>query len=195
MILTQNRRCDYRYFFNISLQWLRKINSGRTTDEVVRSGTRRGENEGTVQIRSLIAPEIDNRKIKDQGSILRCLSMVTRCARWISSGWESTSGLYSRLVFDFLYVIDFQWFCDHDLCQSITEIYLIFDLCQEPILFNDTIADNLRLGNPDISTEEMERVCRMANAHDFVSRLPKVWCGLANVALSKFDKATFPNLT
>ncbi|GMS99753.1 hypothetical protein PENTCL1PPCAC_21928 [Pristionchus entomophagus] len=44
---------------------------------------------------------------------------------------------------------------------------------QEPILFNDTIADNLRLGNPDMNTEDMERVCRMANAHDFVSRLPK----------------------
>ncbi|GMT26871.1 hypothetical protein PFISCL1PPCAC_18168 [Pristionchus fissidentatus] len=44
---------------------------------------------------------------------------------------------------------------------------------QEPILFNDTIADNLRLGNPDMTLEDMERVCKMANAHDFVSRLPK----------------------
>ncbi|GMR44901.1 hypothetical protein PMAYCL1PPCAC_15096, partial [Pristionchus mayeri] len=44
---------------------------------------------------------------------------------------------------------------------------------QEPILFNDTVAVNIRLGNPDMTSEDMERVCRMTNAHDFVSRLPK----------------------
>ncbi|GMS96690.1 hypothetical protein PENTCL1PPCAC_18865, partial [Pristionchus entomophagus] len=44
---------------------------------------------------------------------------------------------------------------------------------QEPIIFNDTVANNLRMGDPDISAEDMERLCRMANAHEFVSRLPK----------------------
>uniref|UniRef100_A0A1I7YWD3 ABC transporter ATP-binding protein n=1 Tax=Steinernema glaseri TaxID=37863 RepID=A0A1I7YWD3_9BILA len=42
---------------------------------------------------------------------------------------------------------------------------------QEPTLFNGTIAENIRLGNPDISDEKMEEVCKMANAHDFIVTL------------------------
>ncbi|CAJ0931784.1 unnamed protein product, partial [Mesorhabditis belari] len=44
---------------------------------------------------------------------------------------------------------------------------------QEPSLFADSVANNLRLGNPEMSLEDMERVCRMANAHDFVELLPE----------------------
>uniref|UniRef100_A0A914ZAS2 ABC transporter domain-containing protein n=1 Tax=Panagrolaimus superbus TaxID=310955 RepID=A0A914ZAS2_9BILA len=44
---------------------------------------------------------------------------------------------------------------------------------QEPILFNDTIAENLRMGFPDCTRERMVEVCKMANAHDFVQTLPK----------------------
>lgn len=44
---------------------------------------------------------------------------------------------------------------------------------QEPVLFNDTIAENLRMGNPDITKEKMVEVCKMANAHGFIQKLPK----------------------
>uniref|UniRef100_A0A914EHV6 p-glycoprotein n=1 Tax=Acrobeloides nanus TaxID=290746 RepID=A0A914EHV6_9BILA len=44
---------------------------------------------------------------------------------------------------------------------------------QEPILFNDTIAENLRMGNPSITKEQMVEVCKMANAHGFIQKLPK----------------------
>ncbi|CAJ0567442.1 unnamed protein product, partial [Mesorhabditis spiculigera] len=44
---------------------------------------------------------------------------------------------------------------------------------QEPILFNATIAENLQMGKPDITRQEMERVCKMANAHDFIMKTPK----------------------
>uniref|UniRef100_A0AC35GD70 p-glycoprotein n=1 Tax=Panagrolaimus sp. PS1159 TaxID=55785 RepID=A0AC35GD70_9BILA len=44
---------------------------------------------------------------------------------------------------------------------------------QEPILFNDTIAENLKMGFPDCTRERMVEVCKMANAHDFVQTLPK----------------------
>jgi ATP-binding cassette subfamily B protein len=40
---------------------------------------------------------------------------------------------------------------------------------QESILFTGTIRDNIRYGRPDASDEEVERVARMAQAHDFVS--------------------------
>lgn len=45
---------------------------------------------------------------------------------------------------------------------------------QEPVLFNATIEENLRIGKPDIGHEKMVEVCKMANAHDFIMKLPKV---------------------
>ncbi|KAK0395277.1 hypothetical protein QR680_001199 [Steinernema hermaphroditum] len=44
---------------------------------------------------------------------------------------------------------------------------------QEPILFNDTIEENLKFGFPECSRERMVEVCKMANAHDFIMKLPK----------------------
>jgi glucan exporter ATP-binding protein len=41
---------------------------------------------------------------------------------------------------------------------------------QESMLFNRTIADNLRIGRPAATDEELERACRMADAHDFIMR-------------------------
>ncbi len=39
---------------------------------------------------------------------------------------------------------------------------------QEPILFNDTIANNIALGQPGASPEAIERAAKIANAHDFI---------------------------
>ncbi|MBX3252988.1 MAG: ABC transporter ATP-binding protein [Chitinophagaceae bacterium] len=39
---------------------------------------------------------------------------------------------------------------------------------QEPILFNDTIANNIALGNPSATMEEIERAAKIANAHEFI---------------------------
>ena len=41
---------------------------------------------------------------------------------------------------------------------------------QESMLFNRTIRDNLLVGKPDATQEELERACRMAEAHDFITR-------------------------
>jgi ATP-binding cassette subfamily B protein len=41
---------------------------------------------------------------------------------------------------------------------------------QESMLFNRSIADNLRIGRPDATDEELERACRMADAHEFIVR-------------------------
>jgi ABC-type multidrug transport system fused ATPase/permease subunit len=43
---------------------------------------------------------------------------------------------------------------------------------QESFLFNGTIRDNLRLGNPDASDEQMFDALRAANALELVERLP-----------------------
>jgi ATP-binding cassette subfamily B protein/subfamily B ATP-binding cassette protein MsbA len=44
---------------------------------------------------------------------------------------------------------------------------------QDPVLFQGTIADNLRYGRLDASDEEIEQAARAAHAHEFISRLPK----------------------
>ena len=44
---------------------------------------------------------------------------------------------------------------------------------QDPILFNDTVRNNIAYGNRDASQEDIERVARAAYAYDFVRQFPK----------------------
>ena len=44
---------------------------------------------------------------------------------------------------------------------------------QEPILFHRTLAENIGYGRPGASEAEIARAARLANAHDFIVRLPK----------------------
>lgn len=48
---------------------------------------------------------------------------------------------------------------------------LIGVVTQEAILFNDTVANNLCLGKPNASKEEMISAAKIANAHDFIMEL------------------------
>ncbi|OKH35508.1 peptidase C39 [Calothrix sp. HK-06] len=43
---------------------------------------------------------------------------------------------------------------------------------QEDFLFNASILENITLGNPDISAEQVVEAARLAVAHDFISQLP-----------------------
>jgi len=43
---------------------------------------------------------------------------------------------------------------------------------QEPVLFNDSIAANIRFGKPDATLEEIEAACRQANIHELIASLP-----------------------
>ncbi|MEZ4843889.1 MAG: ABC transporter ATP-binding protein [Bacteroidia bacterium] len=42
---------------------------------------------------------------------------------------------------------------------------------QEPVLFNDSVLENIRLGNKTATLEEVERAAKIANAHEFISNL------------------------
>ncbi|CAC5356956.1 ABCB1 [Mytilus coruscus] len=44
---------------------------------------------------------------------------------------------------------------------------------QEPVLFGCTIAENIRLGNPNATITEIEQAAKQANAHDFIKSLPQ----------------------
>jgi len=43
---------------------------------------------------------------------------------------------------------------------------------QEPVLFNGTIADNLRYGLEGATREQMIEACKMSNAHGYISNFP-----------------------
>jgi ATP-binding cassette subfamily B protein len=44
---------------------------------------------------------------------------------------------------------------------------------QDPILFHRTLAENIAYGAPGASMEAIEQAARLANAHEFILRLPK----------------------
>ena len=44
---------------------------------------------------------------------------------------------------------------------------------QKNVLFSGTIKENLRWGDPDASDEEMQRICRLAMADEFIQTFPE----------------------
>ena len=60
-------------------------------------------------------------------------------------------------------------------------------VAQDTFLFDRTIADNIRMGMPDATDEEVETAARAAGAHEFISRLPQGYrtpAGEAGASLS-----------
>ena len=58
---------------------------------------------------------------------------------------------------------------------------------QETQLFGDSILDNIRFGKPDATAEEVERVARIAGAHDFISVLPQGYQTRLGTSMSKLS--------
>ena len=42
---------------------------------------------------------------------------------------------------------------------------------QEPVLFNTTVVENIRMGKPEATLDEVVAAAKLANAHDFISAL------------------------
>lgn len=55
--------------------------------------------------------------------------------------------------------------------QSLRENISI--VTQEPILFNETVRDNIRYGRMDADDKAVENAAKAAYAHDFITRFPK----------------------
>ncbi len=45
-------------------------------------------------------------------------------------------------------------------------------ISQDPFLFSATVRENIMFGAPDLDDAEVERIARLAQAHEFVNRLP-----------------------
>lgn len=50
---------------------------------------------------------------------------------------------------------------------------LIGMVTQESVLFNDSVYNNILMGNLNATKEEVEAAAKMANAHDFITQLPE----------------------
>ncbi len=50
---------------------------------------------------------------------------------------------------------------------------LMWNVNQDPILFNDTIFNNIAFGVESATREEVERAARIANAHEFIMQTEK----------------------
>jgi ATP-binding cassette subfamily B protein len=46
-------------------------------------------------------------------------------------------------------------------------------ITQDPFLFSTTVRDNIAFGLPELTDDEVERVAQLAQAHEFVERLPQ----------------------
>ncbi len=75
--------------------------------------------------------------------------------------WDPTAG---RIL------IDSQDLRDVKLDSLRRAIGVVF---QETMLFNRSIRDNLRVGRPEATDEELEQACRLADAHEFILRQPQ----------------------
>ncbi len=62
---------------------------------------------------------------------------------------------------------------------------------QEPVIFADSVAANIRFGDPDAKMDRVQSAARAAAAHDFISDLPEgydTWLGERGVLLSGGQK-------
>ena len=58
---------------------------------------------------------------------------------------------------------------DYDLATLRNEVSCVL---QKNVLFSGTIKDNIRWGKEDATDEEIERVCRLAQADEFINSFP-----------------------
>ncbi len=66
---------------------------------------------------------------------------------------------------------------------------------QDAFLFSDTVRNNIAYGNPDASDEEIIHAAKLANAHHFISQLPKGYDTVLSDGASNLSKGQRQLLT
>ena len=59
---------------------------------------------------------------------------------------------------------------DLTVADLLSRLALVF---QDPFLFSDSVADNLRVGKPGATDDELVAACRAARVHDVIAALPQ----------------------
>lgn len=70
--------------------------------------------------------------------------------------------------------IDVRNFAKHDLRRRLGYVF------QDPFIFAGTVADNIGLGDPGISRDDMIRAARTVNAHGFITQMPLAYDTVLN---------------
>jgi subfamily B ATP-binding cassette protein HlyB/CyaB len=127
---------------------------------------------GRVEVRSLAF------RYGDQLPFLyRDFNLELRAGQCIALMGPSGSGksTLAKLLQGFYWPSDGQILIDgHDTRNlSANELRQYFGIVpQETVLFSGTVFENLQLANPHATFEEVVHVCRMAEIHEFIEKLP-----------------------
>lgn len=110
--------------------------------------------------------------------ILKGIDFVVPAGRTIAIVGPSGAGksTISRLLFRFYDVTGGSVEIDGQDVRDVTQEsvrHAIGMVPQDTVLFNDTIAYNIRYGRPDATDEEVRAAARMAQIHDFIEALPQ----------------------
>jgi len=109
--------------------------------------------------------------------ILKDISFTVPAGKTVAIVGPSGAGksTISRILFRFYDLSSGRVTIDgQDICE-VTQDSLrraIGMVPQDTVLFNDTIAYNIRYGRPDASEEEVREAARMAQIDEFIARLP-----------------------
>ncbi|MDR3240393.1 MAG: ABC transporter ATP-binding protein/permease [Clostridiales bacterium] len=99
----------------------------------------------------------------------------TSCANLLLRYWDAQSGAVK------IGGKDVRSLTLHSLRETVSAVP------QETYLFHDTIRENIRLGRPNASDEEITAAAKAARAHEFISKLPNGYdtvCGERGASLS-----------
>lgn len=126
---------------------------------------------GRVEFRDVHFDYDPNRRI------LRGVSFEVPAGKTVAIVGPSGAGksTISRLLFRFYDVQQGAVLVDGQDVREVTQESLrraIGMVPQDTVLFNDTIAYNIRYGRPDASEEEVQRAARLAQIDTFIERLP-----------------------
>jgi ATP-binding cassette, subfamily B, heavy metal transporter len=110
-------------------------------------------------------------------SILKGIDFEVPAGKTIAIVGPSGAGksTISRLLFRFYDVTGGAVEIDGQDVRDVTQgsvRHSIGMVPQDTVLFNDTIAYNIRYGRPDATDEEVREAARMAQIHDFIENLP-----------------------
>lgn len=121
---------------------------------------------------------IDNISFKyDEDYVLKNFSIQVPKGKTVALVGQSGSGksTIANLVTRFYDVNEGEIYIDGNNIKNVTKKSLRHQIglvTQDSILFNDTIKNNVLLGKPDATEQEIIEALKIANAWEFVSQLP-----------------------